>query len=235
MGRWIAFGCSAAVLGMSLIGCERAPAPPPTARAESAPTSMPDEARPTTQELLSGDLHKLVLPGIPLALQVPSGWKVGPTAETLLLEGPTPADRGMVQVSSRDPIPADRVDALIERMQRENDMSGPVSKAAVRVNGKLRVLDRLSTAKPLTTPKLDFRGNPEMDASGNPVTITTTTVHWTSTVFVQEAQMCSRYELNVIDLTLEQFEQNRPFYERILGTISYEPTEAPAAAPAKTQ
>lgn len=206
-------------------GCDRSPAPPPAiVQAQHETASKPADPPPTTQELLSGPYRKVALPGMPLAIQAPASWKIEYTGSITFLEGPTGTDQAMIQLAQpqRDPIPADRLDSVIERLKNEQEKSGPPNTFEMRYLGRARVLERISASKPVANPKLDFRGEPIMDAAGIPVTVMTTLVHWTVTVYVPDGNSFGSYELNVIGLTTDQFVSDGELLRKILASVTLE-------------
>jgi hypothetical protein len=219
-----------------LVGCDRAPAPPPEAKTPSPPpVTLPgDEPRPTTQALLLGPRKKLLLPNMPLALRVPESWKTEPAGPLIVLTGPTPADQVTIQLAVRDPLPADRLTAYIERLKKEGDQ--PAKPPELRQVGKMQVLERLSVSKPITIARKDARNEPVVDDKGNPVTDTFTPMTWRVSVFVPESQaVFSRYELNCINFIQEQYAADHGLIEEVFNSLVYDEagtaTQAPAADP----
>jgi hypothetical protein len=220
-----------------LCGCDSAPAPPPAVVQQSQNDAATQQSRPTTQELLTGQYVKLTLPGLPLSVRIPTSWKLGSAATISFLEGPVPSSEhdAVIQFASRGNLPADRFDAVVDRMKKEAEQApGPLKRIDSRTVGNLLILERLYMGTPITSPKLDFRDNPVLDAQGNAITITSTPLHWNLSVFISEAGGYSRYDLNAIGLSAEQYPAERELLEKILYSLAYE--AAPATAPAeKTQ
>jgi hypothetical protein len=214
--------------GIFLIGCDRHPAPPPPAPpTASAAPAPPQPARPTTQELLAGPYKKLVLPGMPLAVQAPPSWKIEIDGSLTFLEGPTPSYDAMIQLAQRESLRPDQVDILLEGVKRDQDQHPEtVKRADLRQVGDMRILDQLSISQPITTPKVDSKGDAVLDAHGNILTVTTTAAHWKLTVLVPYEKMFSVYELNFIDLTGEQYALDKDFLQKILASLSYENSQA---------
>ena len=93
-----------ATWGVLSISCNRRPQPPPAPPAGGSPQAQAEPARPTTQELLSGSYKRLVLPGMPLAVQAPQSWKIEMDGPLTFLQGPTPTDV-LVDLTTTDRTP----------------------------------------------------------------------------------------------------------------------------------
>ncbi|HVT88902.1 MAG TPA: hypothetical protein VHD56_08630 [Tepidisphaeraceae bacterium] len=220
------------LIGWTIAGCDRAPAPPPAAiQAQAqAKTTEPAEVRPTTQELISGEYQKLALPNMPLTIRVPKSWKINYTTAMTFLEGPTPSDQATIQLAQRDAIPADRFDPMLDRLKTDEPSNAPPGRLLLKPLGSARVLDRISIGKPISSPKLDFRGNPVSDDKGEPINIIITPISWTVTVFVPDPAGFLRYELNLIGMTAEQYTADKDLLEKIFNSLSFEaitPTTLP--------
>src|SRR4051794_2590293 len=87
-------------LAIAIFGCDQRPAAPVSAvPTQPPPVVVPEEARPTTQELLIGARKPLQLPNMPLSVRVPVSWKIEPTGPLTVLTGPTPFDKAMIQLA----------------------------------------------------------------------------------------------------------------------------------------
>ncbi|HEY7088942.1 MAG TPA: hypothetical protein VH518_12685 [Tepidisphaeraceae bacterium] len=223
----------AILLAWGLAGCDRRPSAPPqspTAQAseETAAATQP-ATRPTTQELLQGPYSKLPLPGLPLSVSVPAGWKIESMGPATFLAGPTPTDEGRIQISHGDinTFKPDQIDMLLTRAKKEMaDDPQRVKKAELRSVGQLKVLETLAFSRPVTSPKMDPKGLGVLDDKGELVTVTTTPVHWTLLVFIPQGGAFARVELNFIDLTGEQLAQDQPVLQKIVDSLTYEPSLA---------
>ncbi len=225
--RWLG-----AVLAVCLAtgGCERSPAPgsvtlPPPKPAASQPV------RPTTQELLSGAYKKLYLPGTPFSVMAPESWEVKANGTINFLQGPTPSDQIMIKISQFDPITTERYTGLIDRLVKEEQPQpeGTPKKNELREADRLKIVERVSTADPITTVRLGPRGTPDTDAQGNPVMITSVPVRWNLNIFVPEGRAASWYELNCIGLTLEQYNQDKDLISKVFASLRYDdPSLVPA-------
>jgi hypothetical protein len=212
--------------GTFLIGCDRHPAPPPPPPAAAAQTP-PQPTRPTTQELTSGPYKKLTLPGMPLAVQAPQSWKIAIEGSLTFLEGPTPSDNAMIQLAQRESLRPEQVESLLEGVKREQAQHPEtVKRADLRQVGDMKIIEQLSISAPVSTPKVDAKGDAVLDEHGNIITTANSSAHWRLTVLVPYEKMFSDYELNFIDLTGEQYALDKDFLERILSSISYENSQA---------
>ncbi|WP_428937066.1 hypothetical protein [Fontivita pretiosa] len=212
---------------MLMLGCERSDSRSGTPiTADDTAATQPAEARPTTQMLLSGPYKKLLLPGMPLSLRVPESWKIDYAGPITFVQGPTPYDMAMIQLSDHGVGPRSLdPQVLLKTIQDEQARHpDPRNRAMLRDIGPARVLERFSVGKPQTNPKVDAHGVPVSDpATGNPVMLTTTPIRWTLTVFVPAADSAyTRYELNFLDLTAEQYAVDGKFLEKIASSLSYE-------------
>src|SRR5450432_1981612 len=178
--------------GVFLISCNRSPKPPP-ASAISAQTK-PEAARPTTQELLSGPYKRMVLPGMPLAIQVPQSWKIEVDGSLTFLQGPTPTDNAIIQLAQRESARPDQIEILLAGIKREQEQHPNTIKRADLPNiGDMKIIEQISISQPITTPKVDASGIGMVDKDGNPLTVTLTAANWKLTVLVPFEKMYSRY------------------------------------------
>lgn len=219
------------VVSLMNIGCDTAPPQAVIDAAESS-TTQPEKARPTTQELLSGEYRKFMLSDMPLSLRAPVTWTFGTAANLQFIEGPSPTDQAMISFARRDPVANDRIEALIARLKGEDGGTTQI-KSELRQAGQMRLLERIYTSRPITEPKLDSGGVPVADAQGNPVMVTTTTVHWVLMAFIPSDGKWDHYEVKAIGMTTDTYDANQRLLERILGSLTHEPGAAGAAPPAE--
>ncbi len=223
------------VLGLiAWAGCDRRPAPPPQAQVpETQPATQPDELRPTTQQLLSGAYKTLPLPGMPLAIKVPESWKINVSGPVVFLEGPSPSGTITIQLAQRDTLKPDQLDLFLLGVKKDQEQHpDTVKRADLRDLGKIKMLERLSILRPMSSPKVDVQGNAVLDSHGNIVTITTVPVRWTLIAFVPYQNAFSRFELNFIDLTAEQYAADKDFLEKIINSLTYEGNTPATSEPA---
>lgn len=223
MRRWMGvMFCVAA-----LCGCDQSPAPPPQVIDQAKQQDASAQSiRPTTQELLTGQYVKLNLPAMPLSLRAPASWKFE-TVQTLThLEGPVPSSEhgAVIQIGSpRQPLPADRFDAVVDRLKKETEAEGgSLNRVDMRKVGDLLILERMSTGQPIVVPKVDYRGNAIVDERGNTVNITSTPIRWNLSVFIAEGAMYNRYELSVVGLAVEDYATDKELLEKILYSLAHE-------------
>jgi hypothetical protein len=224
------------MVAMVIIGCDRGPAaPPPTAKPPTASTAPAvAEARPTTQQLLSGPYQTITLPGMPLVVSAPQGWKLDLSSAPLtFLAGPTPSsDKVLIQLAQHDTVKVDQIEIIANFSKKpQND---EIQRAELRDVGKMKVVERLAFGKPETTPKVDAKGQPVLDDKGQIITVTSTPVHWQIIAFVPYQGLFSRYDLNVIDLTTDQYAKDKDVLEKIVNSLRYEGDAGNAAVPTTT-
>ena len=218
--------------GIFLIGCERRPHPQAAATPEAASTSQPEPARPTTQELMNGPMKKLILPGMQLSLQVPSSWKIQLEGSLTFLQGPTPTDGAMIELAQRESMRPDQLDVLLTGIKREQEQHPEtIKQAEMHDFGNMKVIEQFSVTPTTTNPKIDAKGEGVVDAQGNLVTVTITPVHWKLTVLVPFEKVFTRYELNFIDLTDEQYTTDKEFLKKIVSSLRYKGAINPATNP----
>jgi hypothetical protein len=224
-------GCMA--LGIVLIGCDRqSKSPVASAPAAAAPQTQPEPTKPTTQELMEGSYKKMVLPGMPLSLEVPQSWKIENEGPLMFLQGPTPADNSMIQLAQRESLRPDQIENLLNGVNHDRDQHPQsVKRAEMHDFGTMRVLEQLSVGQPVTSPKVDSRGEGILDEHGTLMTVTITPMHWKLTIFVPAEKLFSQYELNFIDLSQEQYNVDKDFLEKIVHSLKYQTTGAPSTAP----
>jgi hypothetical protein len=222
-------------LAAAWVGCDRSPAPP-TNIILNAPATAP--ARPTTQELLTGPQRKMRLPEMPLSIMVPPDWKLEALGPITSLAGPSPFDRATIQLSRRDinTFRPEQIELLASRAKSEMEQNPQqYKKVELRQAGPMKVIEKLWLSKPITTPQVDRHGLPLVDAQGKEVTITMVPVHWTLTYFVPNEKVYNRHELNVLDLTADQYAVDQRFLEMVLGSVRYEGLELPPTTSVSAQ
>jgi hypothetical protein len=227
----------AVALGMHCVGCDTRSAP--SAQSSDASTTRPD-SRPTTQQLLTGPYKTLFLTGTPLSIRVPEIWKLDPAGALNFLEGPSPSGTSIIQFADRGLLKPDQYETLLVAAKKEQEQNpSMIKRAELRDVGKMKVLERVAFREPITRAKTvldakdgDIKEVPVLDASGKPETVTFTPVNWTVMIFVGQAGMFNKYELNVFDLTQEQYNADKQFLDAILRSVRYEaaPTAEPSSA-----
>ena len=132
-------------------GCDQRPAAPPATMPAAVAAALTETSRPTTQDLLSGPYKEMLLPGLPIALQVPQSWKITQAGPLSLLEGPTPADTATIQFAQRDPLRAEDVQTFIDRLRQEGErQNGNLKLVEFREAGNgVQVLERRWSERPV--------------------------------------------------------------------------------------
>lgn len=230
MRAWIAVrravGIALAAISFAA-GCDQAPAPPAAPKTTTPAATPADPSnKPTTQELMSGTYRRLNLPGMSLTMMVPQSWKIEMHNGGLtFLEGPTLADQVAIQLSVREALPKDRYSALVERLAKDDSAgqdSGALKKSEVRDVGMMKIVERISTAKPISIGRVGARGLPEVDGQGNQIIDTSTPMRWLLTIFIPDGQQMAHYELNFIGMTAEQYATDKPLLDKVIGSIRYD-------------
>lgn len=235
-GRFFRAGVLVALGGLCAthVGCDEPPVPPelqePTTPAET--TDAKEPPRPTTQELVSGPYTRIRLDTLPLTLSVPIGWKIEPLSNLVLLEGFTPAGQVRIQLSTRDHVQQSVVDALYSGARREADSADKASQASVdmREHKGMTMIERRSIGRPINIPVTDHQGIPKLDDRGQPIALSTTPMRWRINLFAPSIDGFDQYELNFIDLSVDQYNADREFLEKIIYSVELI-GQVPATAP----
>jgi hypothetical protein len=187
---------------LAMVGCDRdTPTPPvlqPPTPAQQAP------ARPTTQQLLEGPRKALAIPGLPLTLQTPPGWKVESLADgkVIVITGAAPTEEVQLTVAARPTVTPAQLDRFVKGAQREKaEKPQAIEKLEYRTEGTLKVLERvMASSAPLSAPEAK------------------PTVQWTWTIFAKRGENFDAYEFNFIALPKAQYEQDQEFLRSILNS-----------------
>ncbi|MBC8107461.1 MAG: hypothetical protein H7Z14_12785 [Anaerolineae bacterium] len=200
-------------LGISLVGCDDRRNLVPVIAPQAAATQP---ARPTTQELLQGESTRVALKAIPFWISVPRGWELKSQAGVIVLEGPTPTGIAQLGIGRHLAPIAQHDERLIEGAKREAAAKpGPYTLADVRDSGGLKVLETRSVGKTLPMPAIDNLGNKIAD--------TTTRMDWKTIVFVPDGRDVAVCEIHFIDLTREQYDQDKELLTKIMSSLQYDP------------
>ena len=248
---WVAWLAAGVALGAGA-GCkekraaEREPAAEATSRPEledAAATRPGRAARPTTRELTSGPRKAIPLEFVPLTAIVPEGWKIDNLAGSMMvLTGPTPGGEVQVQLLNEPSMPADRLEYLLAAAKKEPAGDPKVKLVEVRRLGAATLLERQVVGQTVVTPVLDERGRPSVDANGKELTTPITPFRWTLTLFApKDGKELAVYELQFVNLTLQQYEADKTFLRGIVDGLRYgaeagtkpatEPVTEPATSP----
>lgn len=215
----------AASLGLLMVGCDKPKTPAEVVKAATEAKTPPatQEAKPTTQELLTGKYKRLRLPNTPLSLMVPDSWKIDAVGPVTFVAGPSPFGTATIGLSSPSSIAFKQteIDALTTKL--ESDITakpGQFRRGDHRRAGNVQIIEKRFLGKPVTRDKLDEKGDPIPDEKNGFVTFTTTPVQWTLTLFVPADQDYSRYELNLIDLDADQMAVDEKLLDKIMGSVT---------------
>jgi len=198
-------------LGVAIIGCDDrrnlTPITPPQAATKPAP--------PTTQELLQGEQARIALKVIPFWVSVPRGWELKSLAGVMVLEGPTPSGMACLQIGRHLAPIAQHAERLIEGAKREAAAKpGPYTLADVRQLGTLKLLETRSIGATQSTPAID--------AQGNRIADTSTSMEWKTSIFVPDGRDTAVCEIHFIDLTREQYDRDKELLTRIMSSLQYD-------------
>lgn len=219
------FSVALGIATLTIVGCDK---PRPQAANQQQDQSNPATQasatianRPTTEQLLTGEQVRMPLRSIPFSLTVPKGWQIKANGGILTLEGPTPAGTAQIQVSRHVAPIAQHAERLIEGAKKEIQTNpSKYGLAEVRtLNGGIRSLEYRTVARSPT-------GAPAIDSTGRQIATTATPMQWKITAFVQNGKDTDLCELSYTDLTLEQFEIDRPLLEKIFASFQYDPQAA---------
>jgi hypothetical protein len=215
--------CMAALL---IGGCDRqrpqaANQQPDQSSAPATQASATLANRPTTGQLLNGEQVRIPLRAIPFTVSVPKGWQLKANAGIITLEGPTPSGTVQIQVSRHVAPIAQHAERLIEGAKKEvQNNSSKYGLAEVRnMTPEIRCLEYRTVAR-------DPIGGPTIDSTGRQIAPTATPMQWKLTAFVPHGRDTDLCELAFIDLTLEQFEIDRPVLEKVFASFQYDPQAA---------
>jgi hypothetical protein len=200
--------------GMGGVGCEEAPRPPDLSHQETDEAHRAP-ARPTTQELVSGERRKFPLTGIPITLSAPPSWAIrnlGGDGITVL-EGPAPHGDAQIQFSAGGTglVSELKLHALLQVAEKESTQpSTPGKITSIRREGSTVAIERL---QPLALGP---------DGSGGDAG---TIMRWRVQLYVpRDAEKFEMYELKFLDLPLAQYEKDEAFLRGIIESARHEPS-----------
>jgi hypothetical protein len=232
----------ALALTASFIGCDdRSKVPAEieekVQRQQEAQNEQAAPPRPTTQELVSGPYQRIRLETVPLTLDVPQSWKIEHLGTIALLQGPTPFDSARIQFARRDPVNQSTLDVLYNVAKKDQAAADPQAQMSVdlREAHGMKVMERRSIGRKVTIPITDASGIQKLDEHGKPMEQITTPMKWRMNLFVPVAGSTDQfvqYELNFIDLNVDQYQADKSFLEKILYSVEPEGAGAAATAPA---
>ena len=228
-------GMSLRMLGWGLLvgvvcGCDSRPTPP-TPPPPTQPSAPAAPARPTTQQLTEGPYKTISLPEMPLTMKVPESWSIDSPSTTTggikFLVGPTPSGQVTINLAQHGAVKKDQLQMLITRGKDEQQKKpDSIKRYEVRDVGELKLIERLSYEPPRTVD--------ELGPSGQNVRTTFVPVRWNVIAMVPYQDSYTRYELNFMDLTADQFSKDQAFLERIVSSLAAEGS-TPVSAPATTE
>jgi len=211
------------------MGCEDAPPPPPPQvqqRVQETQAAPSEPDRPTTQELVAGPRRRINLASWPLSMEVPLSWEIDSKNAKgfIFLEGHAPGGMVQIQLAQRPTLNPEQLQHMIDAAKRDV-AADPRSKKTVelREGKQFKLLERKGQSP---TVMLNV-----VDEDGQIREVPHTPYSWTINVLVSQDKTMFNYELNFFDLTLEQYEADRAFLEKIVDTLQLESIAGPAIAP----
>jgi hypothetical protein len=225
-----------------------------------ATTDAPAPAtRPTTQQLLEGPTKRIGLVLVPLSVEAPESWQVktlnlsadpqpsgqpavqdppmvGASSLTELV-GPAPGGDVQVQLAQRLPWQGERLERMLKAAQRDAEAQqkaaggGALLKFDIREQQGMRVMEQQKVLTPPDAgPKLlDWRityfaprrGSAAAPGAGAAAAAPSSTA-------ATEYEAC---ELNFLNLTVDQYERDRQFLQKIVDSVRYDPAAQTVAPP----
>ena len=241
-GLWMVV--AGAVVAGALAACDDKDdgvSPEVLAAQEKAQRQLQELARtpplPTTQELLSSARKRLRLADYPLSLEVPQNWQLKTFGEGRPALG-GPASSGDIDITltnplSNRPIEAVALDKAIKDAKEQADAKPhPYNKVELRdLNDGAKVLEQRMISTAFVNGKLPPEQMEETvigDPSKGPAVTTRAVLNphmmkWIFTVYLPEPEnKYSTRVLNFSTLQMSEFQRDREFLERMMGTLKYE-------------
>jgi hypothetical protein len=213
------------IVSLAICGCDQRPtassedASDSTAEADAASQVSAPGARPTTQELLSGEHVRVGLRVIPFTIEAPKGWQLKSHGGVLVLEGPTPAGTAQIQIGKYLPPIAQHAERLIDGAKKEvASAPGPHNMVDVRKIGDVQVLEYRLVGQ--------TRASPAIDGAGKKIADTSTPMQWKLSAFVTSGKETEICQVSMLDLTREQYEIDKELLQRIIASLKYDPSAA---------
>lgn len=208
---------------LALWGCDRSDStpPPPPPRPPTPPPTQPSQStattRPTTQALLTGPRKPRVLGPLPLVMEVPESWKIEtpPGSAISWLDGPTPHGHVHIELTSQGtPFNSRSLTLMDEQARKEAATKGanaPQVTPLHSVGGTARAREQR-----------EVRPGTVLDEDGTPRK--TEVMDWSIEVYIGQDTGYTLDMLHFAMLPLDQYQQDKDFLERIVGTLRYDAT-----------
>jgi hypothetical protein len=225
-----------ATLIAAIVGCDRDAGSPaaatpsagdPSAERQPATTNPMEAAnreptalsrRPTTQQLAEGATKVVPVSVVPLNVRVPESWElvtVGDIGGLLTLEGWAPNGYVQLRMAARQSIPVDTFDGFVKSAEADAKSKGDkLKKFQVRPGDPMTIIERQIAG--------DRGPMPHTDEHGNMVDREATPLRWSYLVFLKKENKYDGYELWFDALSLEQYEQDREFLQKIMDSLTYD-------------
>jgi hypothetical protein len=208
------------------LGCEDSPPPPPPRvqqQVQQAEAAQAETARPTTQELLAGPTRRITLATWALSIEVPASWELDTSNPQgfVFLEGYAPSGPVQIQLAQRPAVNAEQLGHMVEAARKDVAVAGRAQRTVdFREGRQFKIFERKGASATVMLTVLD--------SDGQTREVPHTPYSWTINLLVPQEQTYANYELNFFDLTQDQYEADRPFFEKILDTLQLEAHAAPA-------
>jgi hypothetical protein len=196
-------------------GADQNPADPAAPGAGAAASAS---RRPTTQQLVDGRTKTVPVSLVPLNIQVPESWElvtIGDIGGLVTLEGWAPHGFVQLRLAARQNVSADTFDGFVKSAENNAKAQGEkLKKFEVRRGDPLTIVERQILGDRQLMPATDDQGN-LVDREGTPL-------RWSYLVFLKNQDKYEGYELWFDALSLEQYEQDAAFLQKIMDSLTYD-------------
>ncbi|MDW8261570.1 MAG: hypothetical protein RMJ35_03515 [Phycisphaerales bacterium] len=205
-------------------GCEEPTELPAPATAPAEPADEPAIRRPTTQQLVEGRWKTVTLSVLPITLEVPESWQQSAFSESglLTLEGWTPSGEVQLRFSARPPLTADKFEGFVNGARKAMEARGD-RKLRFELHEKpgFKVLEQQFSE--------ERRAMLATDAAGNLVEMEGTPLKWSFLIFLPDAEGYKSYELGFVELSLEHYERDKEFFQRVMSSLRHDGAALPSS------
>jgi len=195
-------------------------------------------ALPTTQQLMSSSKKSIRLADYPLTLEVPQSWELVSRFDGRQIVVAGLASSGEVEITLTNPLSSRTiqseglVDAIKKAKEETDAKPHPFNKAEMQdLNDGAKVLEQRMISTPFVNGKLPPETIGEVvigDPTKGPAVTTRAVVNphmmkWIFTVFLPAGE--NKYQTRVLNLSalqMSEFQRDREFLEKMMGTLKYE-------------
>ncbi|HRK32653.1 MAG TPA: hypothetical protein PLD59_16435 [Tepidisphaeraceae bacterium] len=211
---------AALLLAGALVGCDELPtAPPPAPEKPATPQPAERGARPSTQSVVDGQWTTVPISALPMRITVPESWTAQSVGGQRLffMEGWTPHGHVGITLASRQQLSPDKVaDFIATAKKRLDEKADKQLRFATRDFPDFTVLERIWFDERQPMLLRDDSGQLH-ETEGQPL-------NWSYLIFMKKVDVVDVYELEFSDLTLELYEKDREFLEKIIRSLVNEQT-----------